>query len=98
MVTFGLLVAIAACGGNSRRDAYAHATDAQRTCCENLKGDARAACLTDVIKIEDAAIAKTSQNQSTYACVAANFVCEPSTGRPTKSSAQKQLDCLEDLQ
>ncbi|MCW5805427.1 MAG: hypothetical protein KIT31_23860 [Deltaproteobacteria bacterium] len=92
-----LLVLSAACGSGGRRDTYARAGDAQRTCCEHLAGDARSSCLADVVKVEDAAVATTRANQSTYACVVEHFQCDPNTGRPTQPSAQAQLDCIEDL-
>lgn len=93
------LVWVAACGGGGSkpRDTYARATDVQADCCEHLAGDARASCLQQVVKIDDPAVAQTSVNQQTYACVVQHFACDASTGRPTPQSAQAQLECIQDL-
>ena len=88
----------AACGGAKRTDTYARGTDVQSSCCENLAGPARDSCLSQVVKIDDAAVASTSVNQATYACVVEHFACDASTGKPTQPSAQAQLECIQDLQ
>ena len=94
----GLAAALAgACGGHSRGDTYARAESAQQQCCENLAGDARAQCLAELPKVDDPAIAKDTYNPQTYACVQDHFVCDPSTGRASKESAQAQYDCIADL-
>jgi hypothetical protein len=91
--------ALAACGSGSKQtDTYARATDVQGKCCENLAGAGRDSCLKSVVRIEDAAVASTSVNQQTYACVVDHFVCDPGTGKPTQPSAQAQLECIQDLQ
>jgi hypothetical protein len=97
IVTAGLLaIAIAACGG-THGDTYARATDAQQGCCEHLAGDARTSCLSAIVRIEDAQVAHTSANQSTYACVTDYFTCDPTSGHATTTSAQAQLECIQDL-
>jgi hypothetical protein len=92
--------ALAACGGNgsTRTDTYARGTDVQGKCCENLAGPSRDSCLQQVVRIDDAAVAGTSVNQQTFACVVDHFVCDPGTGKPTQQSAQAQLECIQDLQ
>lgn len=93
-----VIFALAACGGAKRTDTYARGTDAQGQCCQGLAdGAARNACLTNVVRIEDAQVASTSINQATYSCVVEHFVCDPATGRPTQPSAQAQLECIQDL-
>jgi hypothetical protein len=90
--------ALAACGGSKQTDTYARGTDVQGKCCENLAGTGRDSCLKSVVRIEDMAVATTSVNQATYACVVEHFKCDPSTGKPTQPSAQAQLECIQDLQ
>ncbi|MFN0245616.1 MAG: hypothetical protein ACKV2T_01825 [Kofleriaceae bacterium] len=48
--------------------------------------------------MEDTGAAKTAVNQQTFACVVDHFTCDPSTGRPTQSSAQEQLECIQQLE
>ncbi len=96
-------VALAACGGGgggggSSGDTYTRATDVQGACCENLQGDSRTQCLQQVVRVDDAAVAKNSINQQTYACVVDHFTCDPASGRPTQASAQAQLECLQELE
>jgi hypothetical protein len=86
-----------ACGGHSSGDTYAKAESSQEKCCENLAGDARTQCLAQIPKVDDPAVAKDDYNQATYACVEDHFVCDPSTGRASKESAQAQYDCIADL-
>jgi len=92
-------VGLAACGGGggsgSSKDTYTRATDVQGACCENLKGDGRTQCLQQVIRVDDAEVAKNSINQQTYTCVVDHFTCDPASGRPTQQSAQAQLECLQ---
>jgi len=88
---------LAACGGSRHGDTYARATDVQQQCCEHLAGDARDGCLRGIIRIDDAAVARSDASQSTYACVTEHFACDAATGRATKASAQAQLDCIQDL-
>jgi hypothetical protein len=92
--------ALAACGGGGgkRTDTYVRATDVQGQCCQNVAGEGRDGCLKSVVRIDDTAVASTSVNQQTYACVVDHFVCDPSTGKPTQPSAQAQLECIQDLQ
>jgi len=95
-LTIGVLVA--GCGGGQRSDTYARAADVQGDCCQGLGGPARDKCLAEVVRIDDQAVAKTSTNQATYACVVEHFVCDPATGHPTQPSAQAQLECIQELQ
>jgi hypothetical protein len=91
-------MALAACGGGGhRKDAYAKANHAQSQCCEHLSGAARDQCLSDLVTVQDPAVATMPQNQDTYACVQEHFACDPATGHATVASAQSQLDCIQDL-
>jgi hypothetical protein len=95
-----LILALAAtlgCGGR-HGDTYAKGTNAQESCCENLAGEARAACLQKIVRVEDPNVAASRVNQDTYACVVEHFVCDAATGAATKDSAQSQLECIQDLQ
>lgn len=93
-----LLAIAAACGGGSRRtDTYAAATDEQTRCCEHLAGAPRDQCLAEIVRVDDPAAARTSENQRTYACVERHFTCDPATGHATADSNQRQLDCISDL-
>ncbi len=95
-----LIVALAAalgCGGR-HGDTYAKGTNAQESCCENVAGEARAACLQKIVRVEDPKVAASRVNQDTYACVVEHFVCDAATGAATKDSAQSQLECIQDLQ
>jgi hypothetical protein len=98
-VIAALLLAAACGGGGSKRsDTYARANDVQGQCCQHLAGAGRDTCLSQIVRVDDAAIAQSSANQATYAWVAKHFVCDPSTGHPTQQSAQTQLECIQDLQ
>ena len=92
---------LAACGGGNKAtkhsDTYVAATGAQEKCCENLAGGARDSCLQNIVRVPDDSVARSQQNQETYACVQEHFVCDPTTGMPTQESAQEQLDCIQDL-
>lgn len=91
--------AISACGGGGRSgDTYTRATDVQGACCEHLSGDARTSCLAQVVRVDDAEVARTPVNQQTYACVVDHFACDAATGKPTQASAQAQLECIQDLE
>ena len=85
------------CGGR-HGDTYAKATNTQESCCENLAGEARAACLQKIVRVEDPKVAASRVNQDTFACVVEHFVCDAATGAATKESAQSQLECIQDLQ
>lgn len=89
---------LAACGGGSRGDTYARATQVQEQCCESLKGEARDDCLRKIVRVSDGEVAKTSTNQQQYACVVEHFTCDAKTGHATQPSAQAQLDCIQDLE
>jgi hypothetical protein len=88
---------IAACGGSPRGDTYARATDAEQQCCEHLAGGTRDKCLADIVRVDDAKIRDHPANQSTYRCVTDNFTCDATTGHATQTSAQAQLECIQDL-
>jgi hypothetical protein len=95
-----LLALAAACGGGgsgSHPDTYRHATLAQEQCCEHLGGPARDQCLGAIVRVDDPAVASSSTNQQTFACVQDHFECDPATGRASRRSAQAQLDCIADL-
>jgi hypothetical protein len=93
-------VALAACGGGRApsKDTYTRATDVQGACCEHLKGDGRTQCLQQVVRVDDAAVAKSDLNQQTYTCVVDHFTCDPASGHPTQESAQAQLECIQALE
>jgi hypothetical protein len=98
----GIALFAAACGGGGKKarsggDTYVAATTAQERCCEHLAGGARDSCLQGIVRVPDDAVARSQQNQQTYACVQEHFVCDPTTGLPTQESAQSQLDCIQDL-
>jgi hypothetical protein len=99
----GIALLAGACGGGGgaatkRGDTYVAATSAQEQCCEHLgAGGPRENCLQSIVRVPDEAVARSAQNQETYACVQEHFVCDPSTGMPTQDSAQSQLDCIQDL-
>lgn len=89
---------LAACGGGKRSDTYAHATQVQEQCCENLKDGARAECLKKIVRVGDADVQKTKVNQQQYACVVEHFTCDANTGHATQQSAQQQYDCIAELE
>jgi hypothetical protein len=89
-------LALLGCGGK-HGDTYARATDVQGQCCQHLAGGPRDTCLSQVVRVDDPQVAKTSVNQSTYACVVEHFECDAGTGHPTQRSAQAQLECIQDL-
>ena len=92
-----IALTLAACGGGHHGDTYARATDVQQQCCEHLAGGARDSCLREIVRVDDAHVASTDANQSTYACVGEHFACDAATGHATKASAQAQLECIQDL-
>ncbi len=99
LVASVVISVMAACGGGGKKaDTYARAGDVQGQCCQHLQGGARDQCLQGIVRIEDQAVASTSTNQATYACVVDHFQCNPETGHPTQQSAQSQLECIQDLQ
>ena len=75
---------------------YRPAVVNQEQCCRKLAdANAQQACLVDIPRTQD----ETSAiNQETFQCVAKHFDCDPATGRATRDSAQRQLDCLNDLE
>lgn len=97
VATLMLALAVFGCGGR-HGDTYAKGTNAQESCCENVAGEARAACLQKIVRVEDPKVAASRVNQDTYACVVEHFVCDAATGAATKDSAQSQLECIQDLQ
>ncbi|HPH70733.1 MAG TPA: hypothetical protein PLF40_33505 [Kofleriaceae bacterium] len=96
-VALGVVLGALGCGGR-HGDTYAKATNAQEACCENLTGDARAACLQKIVRVDDPKVAASKVNQDTYGCVVEHFTCDAATGVATKASAQAQLECIQDLQ
>jgi hypothetical protein len=88
---------IAACGGGPRGDTYARATDVEQQCCEHLAGGTRDKCLAEIVRVDDAKVRDHPANQSTYRCVTDNFACDATTGHATQTSAQAQLECIQDL-
>ena len=75
---------------------YRPAVANQEQCCRKLAdANAQQACVVDIPRTQDEA---SAINQETFQCVANNFTCDPATGRATRDSAQKQLDCLNDLE
>ena len=100
----GIALLTGACGGGGGGgkakggNTYVAATSAQEQCCEHLgAGGPRDNCLSSIVRVPDDAVARSQQNQATYACVQEHFVCDPATGMPTQESAQSQLDCIQDL-
>ena len=90
--------ALAACGGSSHPASYQHAVSKQEACCNGLADPAaKQSCLSHIVRVEDPEVQKSDANMATYSCIERNFVCDPSTGSATKESAQKQLDCINDL-
>ena len=89
------LLAVSACATTDVNH-YKPALASQELCCNKL-GDpnAKQACLSDIPRTQDET---SSINQETFQCVQNNFTCDPATGRATRDSAQKQLDCLNDLE
>ncbi|MBE7454521.1 MAG: hypothetical protein HS111_38385 [Kofleriaceae bacterium] len=98
-IALTLALLAVACGGKSkgRGDTYVAATSAQERCCEHLAGAGRDRCLAEIVRVQDEAVARSADNQATYACVQDHFVCNPATGTATQESAQAQLDCIQDL-
>jgi hypothetical protein len=85
------------CGGTTKHDSYAHGTNLEQQCCENLKEAARDKCLGELPKVEDKAVQSDAANQATYRCVAEHFTCDRGTGHATQESAQAQLECIQQL-
>lgn len=96
-VLASLLAAACGGGGGAHKDTYAKGTEVQEQCCEHLKGGDRDTCLQKIVRVSDPEAAKTDVNQKQYACVVDHFVCDPQSGHATQSSAQEQMDCLQDL-
>jgi hypothetical protein len=101
----GIALLAGACGGGGGGgkakggNTYVAATSAQEQGCEQVgAGGPRDGCLSNIVRVPDEAVARSQQNQQTYACVQEHFVCDPSTGLPTQESAQSQLDCIQDLE
>ena len=86
------LVSACATGGATH---YRNALTEQERCCQGLADAAtRQACLAEIPRTDDPA---SDLNQETFQCVERHFQCNPTTGRATADSAQRQLDCLDDL-
>jgi hypothetical protein len=95
---WSLLFTLVACGGGHKKDTYGRGVHVQEECCEHLKGGDRDACLQKIVRVDDPEVAKTRENQQTYACVVEHFTCDPATGHATSASVQAQMDCEQDLQ
>lgn len=94
-----IVAVLAACGSGKRSgDTYAKATHAQASCCEHLQGQGRDECLQRIVRVDDPAVAKSSINQASYACIEEHFVCDPQSGHVTQASSQAAMDCIQDLQ
>ena len=94
-----LAAALAACGGASHTGSYEHAVSKQEACCNGVTDpSAKQSCLDHIVRVDDPEVQKSDANLATYSCIERNFVCDSATGSATKESAQKQLDCVNDLQ
>jgi len=93
----GLLVA---CGGaqSGGGDHYKETISKQRACCSELADPTeRAACIDQIVTVDDTDVQGSAENQATFRCMAEQFVCDPSTGHATAESRQAQLDCINDI-
>jgi hypothetical protein len=91
--------ALLACGGGQRTNHYRGSVTKAESCCEGLADpSARDACLADIPRVDSAAAETAPTNQETFRCVNRYFICDSSTGRATRESAQAQLDCLNSLE
>jgi hypothetical protein len=87
-----------ACGA-AAPNYYKRSITKQESCCAKLADPgARQQCETDIRRADSEAVAQSQTNQETYRCVDRYFVCDTSTGKETRESAQAQLDCLNDLE
>jgi hypothetical protein len=84
-----------ACGG-SARNSYRSAIKKQESCCDKLGADQAAECKGGIKRLDAPAEESAPINRTTFYCVDEHFVCDASTGRATRASAQEQLDCLAD--
>ena len=87
------------CGGaQGGGDPYAETITKQRACCSQL-GDPneRAACIDQIVTVDDEDVRGSAENRATFRCIEQNFVCDPSTGQATAASRQAQLDCINDI-
>jgi len=93
----GLLLA---CGGAQKGggDHYRATITKQRACCGELSDPSeRAACIDQIVTIEDEAVHRSDENQATFRCMSEKFVCDSSTGQANAASRQAQLDCINDI-
>ena len=89
---------LAACGGSNKSSHYERAMNKQESCCQLLKDDkARSECVGKIVRIEDESVEDSEVNEASFRCIEKNFVCDRSTGGPTKESSQTALDCISDL-
>jgi hypothetical protein len=94
-----LCFAAFACGASRPRNAYRTAVSEQEQCCRALgEQGAVERCNERIIRVGRADVATSDENQRTFACVEANFVCDAETGEATLASKQAQLDCINDLE
>ena len=95
LILFAGVVSGAACATTST-NLYRASLAAEEDCCAHLTdANAQAACRSEIPRPKGNETAQL--NQETFACVRGHFRCDPATGRPTRESAQQQLDCLNDL-
>lgn len=89
------------CGGKSKKtdpNVYANAIDQQEACCRQLAdAQAREACISRIVRVDDEEVQRSDLNRATYACFADHFQCDPATGGVTKEASQKQYDCIDAL-
>jgi len=89
-----------ACGGAQKGggNQYQSSISTQRACCGKLADPSeRAACIDQIVTVEDEEVQSSPANQATFRCMNDNFTCDPSTGQATPQSRQAQLDCINDI-
>jgi hypothetical protein len=82
--------------GKRSSASYDKAVAMEDACCDKLDMGGATSCKQGVMRV-DPETRGDDLNRETFACVASKFVCDPTTGKATKSSAQAQLDCIDDL-
>ena len=93
-----LCVSLVACS-SSTTQYYGDAIQKQEHCCGQLADEGtRQACLSEIVRTEDARVQTLPENNDTYYCINTHFTCDPQSGRATRNSAQQQLDCLVELE
>jgi hypothetical protein len=96
-LAFTLALALAAACATTSGNPYRASLDRQTSCCDGLRDQrARQACLAEIPRTQGDET--SALNRETFSCVEKYFSCDPATGRATRTSAQRQLDCLSDLE